>query len=80
MLDVVGRELVSESRISERLKGSFYYDVKWKERMKEKLGYAEFTMNPYQLLRTFLKTNYGDHPEYERLLEEGERILSEVLE
>jgi exonuclease SbcD len=78
-LDEGGRERVSESRISEKLKGSFYYDVKWKERMKEKLGYAEFTMNPYELLRTFLKTNYGDHPEYERLLKEGESILSEVL-
>lgn len=43
------------------------------------MGYAEFTMNPYQLLRTFLKTNYGEHPEYERLLKEGESILSEVL-
>jgi exonuclease SbcD len=78
-LDEGGRERVSESRISEKLKGSFYYDVKWKERTKEKLGYAEFTMNPYELLRTFLKTNYGDHPEYQQLLKEGESILSEVL-
>ncbi len=78
-LDEGLRERISESRISEKLKGSFYYDVKWKELTTEKLGYVEFTMNPYQLLRTFLKTNYGEHPKYEEILKEGESILNEVL-
>ncbi len=78
-LDEGLRERISESRISEKLKGSFYYDVKWKELVTEKIGYVEFTMNPYQLLRTFLKTNYGEHPKYEEILKEGESILNEVL-
>ena len=79
-LDEGARERVSEAQISERLKGAFYYDVKWKEKSKEKVGYSEFTMNPFELLRTFLKTNYGEHPEHDRLLKEGENILTEVLE
>lgn len=78
-LDEGMRERISESKITEKLKGAFHYDVRWKEQSKEKLGYAEFTMNPYQLLRTFLKTNYGDHPKYEQLLKEGESVLEEVL-
>jgi exonuclease SbcD len=78
-LDEGTRERISESRISEKLKGAFHYDVRWKEKTVEKLGYVEFTMNPYQLLRTFLKTNYGDHPKYEELESEGEDILNEVL-
>jgi exonuclease SbcD len=73
------RERISESRITEKLKGAFYYDVRWKESSAEKLGYMEFTMNPYQLLRSFLKTNYGEHPKFEEILKEGESILSEVL-
>jgi len=73
------RERISESRITEKLKGAFYYDVKWKELTTEKLGYVEFTMNPHQLLRTFLKTNYKEHPKYEEILKEGEDILNEVL-
>ncbi|UCE36502.1 MAG: metallophosphoesterase [Thermoplasmata archaeon] len=78
-LDEGVRERISESRISEKLKGAFYYDVRWKELSSEKLGYMEFTMNPYQLLRTFLKTNYGEHPKYEQILKEGEDALNEVL-
>ncbi len=73
------RECISESRITEKLKGAFYYDVRWKEISADKLGYAEFTMNPYQLLRAFIKTNYGEHPKYEDILKEGENILDEVL-
>ncbi len=73
------RERISESRITEKLKGSFFYDVRWKELATEKLGYVEFTMNPYQLLRTFLSTNYKEHPKYEQILKEGESILTEVL-
>ena len=73
------RERISEPRITERLKGAFYYDVRWKELATEKLGYTEFTMDPYQLLRAFLKTNYGQHPKYEQLLKEGEGIIKEVL-
>jgi exonuclease SbcD len=79
-LDEGVRERISESRISEKLKGAFYYDVRWKELAFEKIGYAEFTMNPYQLLRTFLTTNYSEHPKYEQILQEGESILNEVLE
>lgn len=78
-LDEGMRERVSEARIAEKLKGSFYYDVRWKELAQEKVGYAEFSMDPYQLLRTFLNTNYGDHPKHERLQKEGEGILDEVL-
>lgn len=78
-LDEGVRERISEPRITEKLKGAFYYDVKWKELAAEKLGYAEFTMDPYHLLRAFLKTNYGEHPKYEQIQKEGERILSEVL-
>ncbi|UCG70495.1 MAG: metallophosphoesterase [Thermoplasmata archaeon] len=73
------RERISESQITEKMKHAFYYDVRWKEMVSEKVGYVEFTMNPYQLLRTFLKTNYGEHPEYERIRKEGEAILNEVL-
>jgi exonuclease SbcD len=79
-LDEGVRERISESQITEKLKGAFYYDVRWKELAIEKIGYAEFTMNPYKLLRTFLSTNYGDHPKYEQILREGESILNEVLE
>ena len=53
--------------------------MRWKESVSEKLGYVEFTMNPYQLLGTFLKTNYGDHPKYEDIEKEGKGILDEVL-
>lgn len=78
-LEEGARERISEASLTEKLKGAFYYDVKWKESSKDKLGYAEFTMNPYQLFRTFIKINYGEHPKYEQILKEGENILSEVL-
>jgi hypothetical protein len=78
-LDEGMRERISESQIVEKLKGAFYYDVRWKELATEKVGYMEFSMNPYQLLRTFLKTNYGEHPRFEEIQKEGEDILNEVL-
>ena len=78
-LDEGMRERISELRISDKLKSAFHYDVRWKESISEKLGYVEFTMNPYQLLQTFLKTNYGDHPKFEDLESEGKDILNEVL-
>jgi exonuclease SbcD len=78
-LDEGIREGISESQIAEKLKSAFYYDVRWKEMISEKVGFVEFTMNPYQLLRTFIETNYREHPEYEKILKEGEAILNEVL-
>jgi DNA repair exonuclease SbcCD nuclease subunit len=81
LLEEGQRVKVVDSRIAERLRGAFHYDVLWKERTGETRTEIDFTMNPYELLRTYIQGNYDGHPgDIELLLETGERILREVLE
>jgi len=74
------RTKVSEDKINEKLKNTFYYDIRWVEKKGEKIGLISFTTNPYDLLREFVELNYMKHPRKDELLNEGSNILKEVLE
>jgi len=74
------RTKVSEDKINEKLKNTFYYDIRWVEKKGEKIGLISFTTNPYDLLREFIGLNYAKHPRKDELLNEGSNILKEVLE
>lgn len=73
------RGKVAEYKIAERLKGAFNYDMHWHEKSGEKVGFTSYTMDPFELLRKFIDSNYQSHPKREKLLEEGRSALKEVL-
>ncbi|MFQ6060400.1 MAG: exonuclease SbcCD subunit D [Thermoplasmata archaeon] len=73
------RARIDENKISQKLRDSFHYGVKWNEKKEDKLALTEFTLDPMRLFRDFVNLNYDDHPRREEILEEGERILREVL-
>jgi exonuclease SbcD len=73
------RKKIEEYKISERLKAAFHYEVKWKEEIEGKTGFAEFTMNPLELFESFIETNYSTHAKQKEILKEGGEILREVL-
>jgi len=77
ILDVRGK--VAEYKIAERLRGAFHYDVHWTERAGERIGFTSYTMDPFELLKKFIDSNYQSHPKREKLLEEGRSALKEVL-
>ncbi|MBU4257732.1 hypothetical protein KKC04_04975, partial [Patescibacteria group bacterium] len=66
--------------INEKLKNAFYYDIRWIETTKEKIGLISFTTNPYELLKEFIELNYADDRRKDEILNEGNNILKEVLE
>ena len=74
------KPLIDQTKISRRLGLSFYYDAKWQEMARERIGAVEFTMDPYILFREYVRSNLSGHPRVEEVLEEGEMILKEVLE
>ncbi|MDI6639190.1 MAG: metallophosphoesterase [Methanocellales archaeon] len=73
------RSKVADSKIADKLKDAFHYEVRWTERTEEKIGFVSFTMDPFKLLRDFVDLNYGDHPKHDELQREGESLLKEVL-
>ncbi|MEM2990873.1 MAG: hypothetical protein QXQ02_06790, partial [Halobacteria archaeon] len=73
------RQKIIDYRIEEKLLSAFHSEVKYAEKSSAKIGFAEFTLNPYELLSKFIAINYSSHPKKEALLEEGMKILSEVL-
>ena len=73
------RSKVVDSKIADKLKDAFHYEVRWTERTEEKIGFVSFTMDPFKLLRDFVDLNYGDHPKHDELQREGESLLKEVL-
>ncbi|MBU2565821.1 MAG: metallophosphoesterase [Candidatus Thermoplasmatota archaeon] len=74
------RARVSDDKINEKLKNAFYYDIRWIETTKEKIGLISFTTNPYELLKEFIELNYADDHRKDEILNEGNNILKEVLE
>ncbi|MBU4189946.1 MAG: metallophosphoesterase [Candidatus Thermoplasmatota archaeon] len=74
------RARVSDDKINEKLKNAFYYDIRWIETTKEKIGLISFTTNPYELLKEFIELNYADDRRKDEILNEGNNILKEVLE
>jgi exonuclease SbcD len=74
------RAKVSDEKINEKLKNAFYYDLRWIETTKEKIGLISFTTNPYELLKEFIELNYADDRRKDEILNEGNNILKEVLE
>ncbi|MEM2933779.1 MAG: metallophosphoesterase [Halobacteria archaeon] len=73
------RQKIIDRRIEEKLQSAFHSELKYAERSSAKTGFAEFTLNPYELLSKFINTNYSSHPKKEALLEEGMKALMEVL-
>lgn len=73
------RSKVDENKIASRLREAFHYEVRWLESKREKLGLAEFTLDPLLLFSDFVRMNYHGHPKIEEILEEGQKILREVL-
>lgn len=74
------RARVSDDKINEKLKNAFYYDLRWVETTKEKIGLVSFTTNPYELLKEYVELNYADDSRKDEILTEGNDILKEVLE
>jgi DNA repair exonuclease SbcCD nuclease subunit len=79
MLSEGQRQKINDRRIEEKLQSAFHSELKYIERSSAKIGFAEFTLNPYELLSKFISINYSTHPKKEALLEEGMKILMEVL-
>ena len=73
------RSKVVDSRIADKLKDAFHYEVRWIERTEEKICFVSFTMDPFKLLRDFVDLNYHDHSKYKELKGMGESLLKEVL-
>ncbi|MCD5409945.1 MAG: metallophosphoesterase [Methanocellales archaeon] len=73
------RSRVAEDEIAEKLRDAFNYDVCWREKSAEKVGFTNFTMDPFELLKNFIEINYSTHPKCDALLNEGRNILEEVL-
>lgn len=73
------RQKVLDYKIEEKLLGAFHHELKYAEQSAAKIGFAEFTLNPYDLLSKFILTNYSEHPRREALLTEGMKVLGEVL-
>jgi exonuclease SbcD len=74
------RAKVNETKLREKLKDSFHYDIKWVEKLEEKLVAVSFGANPFELFKNFIQLNYSNHPRKVQLLEEGTKILRDVLE
>jgi len=73
------RARVDERALSDRLKDSFSYEFVWTSPEREKIKADEFTLDPVRLLREFISQQYKDHPRRAEIMEEGERLLREVL-
>ncbi len=73
------RQKIIDRRVEEKLQSAFHSELKYTESSTAKIGFAEFTLNPYELLSKFISTNYSTHPKKEALLEEGRKVLMEVL-
>ncbi len=73
------RQKVLDHKVEEKLQEAFHHELKYSESSTAKVGFAEFTLNPYDLFSRFIQANYSDHPRKEALLKEGEKVLREVL-
>ncbi len=73
------RSKVVDSRIADKLKDAFHYEVRWTERTDEKIGFVSFTMDPFKLLRDFVDLNYCDHSKHKEIKRMGESLLKAVL-
>ena len=73
------RGRVDEKRLSERLNDSFSHEIRWHSQEREKTRGEEFTLDPIRLFKEFVSQRFKDHPKRTEITEEGERLLSEVL-
>lgn len=73
------RVRIDENAIAERMREAFSYEVKWQTLTRENVLVEEVTLDPRNLLRSYVQTNYAESPDKEVILSEAERILREVL-
>jgi len=73
------RKLVDEAEIVRRLNDAFHYEIRWNEITEEKIGFAEYTMEPAELFKNFIELNYSKHTKKNEILKHGFEILNEVL-
>lgn len=70
---------VDERKIAERLRESFHYEVRWIAAVREKAMLTEYTLDPLKLLGDFIDQNFAGDSRKDAILEEGGKILREVL-
>ncbi|RLG56015.1 MAG: hypothetical protein DRN88_04955 [Candidatus Hydrothermarchaeota archaeon] len=73
------RKLVDEVEIARKLSEAFYYEIRWNETTEEKIGFAEYTMEPTELFKSFIELNYAEHEKKNEILKHGFEILNEVM-
>ncbi len=73
------RKLVDETELVRKLNEAFHYEIRWNEITKEKIGFAEYSMNPIELFKSFIELNYEKHSKKNEILKHGFEILNEVL-
>ncbi|MFX0200080.1 MAG: exonuclease SbcCD subunit D [Candidatus Hodarchaeota archaeon] len=74
------QEKILESKIEEKLKGAFHYEIRTAELQTEKIAPVSFTMDPYKLLGEFIELNYYGHPKKEQILQAGRQLIEEALQ
>ncbi len=74
-----GRRLVDEATVDRRLSEAFHTMVRWHEEEVTHLGVTETTLAPVSLFEDFVTNNYAKDPRKKAILEEGRRMLQEVL-
>ena len=74
------QEKILESKIEEKLKGAFHYEIRITELQTDKIAPVSFTMDPFKLLVEFVTLNYNDHPKKEQILQAGRQLIEEALQ
>lgn len=74
-----GRKLVEEAALDRRLAEAFHVSLRWHEEEEARFGVSEATLAPVALFEDFVANNYAKDPRKKALLEEGRKILQEVL-
>lgn len=74
------QEIIIESKIEEKLKRAFHYEIRTAELHAEKIAPVSFTMDPFKLLGEFIDLNYYSHPKKEQILQSGRQLIEEALQ
>ncbi|MFQ6123104.1 MAG: exonuclease SbcCD subunit D [Candidatus Heimdallarchaeota archaeon] len=74
------QEKILESKIEEKLKGAFHYEIRITELHTEKIAPVSFTMDPFKLFDEFINLNYNNHSKKEQILQIGRQLMAEVFQ
>ncbi len=74
-----GRAAVDQAAVDARLAQAFEATLRWNEEERLRVGVTEYYLDPLKLFEEFVTNNYGEDVRQATILEEGRRILQEVL-